>query len=60
MGLVIDRIVDIVEEDLGVELSSEREGIVGTAVIKGQATEILDVGHYLPMAFSDWFRPPRH
>jgi two-component system chemotaxis sensor kinase CheA len=56
MGLVIDRIVDIVEEDLGVELSSEREGIVGTAVIKGQATEILDVGHYLPMAFSDWFR----
>jgi len=24
-------------------------------VIKGQATEVIDVGHFLPMAFSDWF-----
>jgi two-component system chemotaxis sensor kinase CheA len=55
MGLVIDKIVDIVDEPLTVELASQREGIVGTAVIKGKATEILDVGHYLPMAFSDWF-----
>ncbi|MEM8877119.1 MAG: chemotaxis protein CheW [Pseudomonadota bacterium] len=55
MGLVIDRIVDIVEEELSVELASEREGVVGTSVIKGKATEVLDVAHYLPMAFSDWF-----
>ena len=55
MGLVIDRIVDIVEEELSVELASQREGVVGTSVIKGKATEVLDVGHYLPMAFSDWF-----
>jgi two-component system chemotaxis sensor kinase CheA len=24
-------------------------------VIKGQATEVIDVGHFLPMAFADWF-----
>ncbi|MEJ2379430.1 MAG: response regulator, partial [Pseudolabrys sp.] len=23
---------------------------------KGQATEIVDVGHFLPLAFEDWFR----
>jgi len=28
-----------------------------SAVIKGQATEVIDVGHFLPMAFADWFRP---
>ncbi|MFX5595203.1 hypothetical protein ABTD92_21350, partial [Acinetobacter baumannii] len=29
---------------------------LGSAVIKGQATEILDIGHYLPLAFEDWFK----
>jgi two-component system chemotaxis sensor kinase CheA len=24
-------------------------------VIKGLATEVIDVGHFLPMAFADWF-----
>ena len=33
----------------------ERHGILGSAVIKGQATEVIDVGHFLPMAFPDWF-----
>jgi two-component system chemotaxis sensor kinase CheA len=31
------------------------DGILGSAVIKGQATEVIDVGHFLPMAFADWF-----
>ena len=40
-------------------------GILGSAVIKGQATEVIDVGHFLPMAFDDWFtrkemKPSRH
>ena len=33
------------------------DGILGSAVIKGQATEVIDVGHFLPMAFADWFIP---
>jgi two-component system chemotaxis sensor kinase CheA len=55
MGLVVDEIVDIVEERLHIEVASGREGILGSAVIKGLATEVIDVGHFLPMAFSDWF-----
>ena len=31
-------------------------GVLGSAIIKGQATEIIDVGHFLPLAFEDWFR----
>ena len=30
--------------------------MLGSAVVKGQATEIIDVGHFLPLAFEDWFR----
>jgi two-component system, chemotaxis family, sensor kinase CheA len=55
MGLVVDEIIDIVEERLNIEVSGTSSGILGSAVIKGQATEVIDVGHFLPMAFADWF-----
>ena len=56
MGLVVDEIIDIVEERLDIEVSSDRPGVLGYAVIKGATTEIIDVGHFLPQAFEDWFR----
>jgi two-component system, chemotaxis family, sensor kinase CheA len=55
MGLLVDEIIDIVEERLNIEVTGTGEGILGSAVIKGQATEVIDVGHFLPMAFADWF-----
>jgi two-component system, chemotaxis family, sensor kinase CheA len=56
MGLVVDEIVDIVEDRLNIEVASERAGVLGYAIIKGNATEIVDIGHFLPQAFADWFR----
>ena len=55
MGLAVDEIVDIVEQRLDIEVSSERPGVLGYAVVKGSATEIVDVGHFLPQAHADWF-----
>jgi len=55
MGLVIDEVVDIVDDHLDIEISCESIGVLGSAVIRGAATEVLDVAHYLPMAFEDWF-----
>lgn len=60
MGLVVDEIVDIVEEQLKIEVSTQVPGVIGSAVVKDQATEILDVGHYLPKAFEDWFSRPEN
>jgi two-component system chemotaxis sensor kinase CheA len=56
MGLVVDEIIDIVEEKLDIQVGSDRVGALGSAVVRGQATEIIDVGHFLPLAYSDWFR----
>jgi two-component system, chemotaxis family, sensor kinase CheA len=56
MGLVVDEIVDIVEDRLDIQVGSDTMGILGSAVIKGQATEIIDIAHFLPLAFEDWFR----
>ena len=55
MGLVVDDIVDIVEGRLNVELTSDRQGFVGSAVVGGKATDIIDAGFYLTQAFRDWF-----
>jgi two-component system chemotaxis sensor kinase CheA len=56
MALVVDEIVDIVEEHLDIQVAANSQGVIGSAIIKGQATEIVDVGHLLPLAFADWFR----
>lgn len=55
MGLAVDEIVDIVEDRVSIELSTKKTGYVGSAVINQQATDIVDVSHYLTLAFSDWF-----
>lgn len=55
MGLAVDEIVDIVEEKLTVEIRTDQPGVLGSAVIKGKATEVVDVGHHLRQAFEDWF-----
>jgi two-component system, chemotaxis family, sensor kinase CheA len=56
MALVADEIVDIVEERLDIQVTSSAAGVLGSAIIKGQATEVIDVGHFVPLAFADWFR----
>ena len=56
MGLIVDEIVDIVEERLTVELSSDQKGRIGSALIAGHATDLIDAGYYLTQAFNDWFK----
>jgi two-component system chemotaxis sensor kinase CheA len=58
MGLVVDEIVDIVEEKLKVELSVDQPGLIGTAVVAGKATDMIDAGYYLTQAWGDWFGSP--
>ncbi|MGF1463587.1 MAG: chemotaxis protein CheW [Maricaulaceae bacterium] len=55
MGLAVDEIIDIVEEQVNVELESDTAGLLGTAVLKGRATEVVDVAHFLTQAFPEWF-----
>ncbi|MGE0036062.1 MAG: chemotaxis protein CheW [Xanthobacteraceae bacterium] len=54
MALLVDEIVDIVEARLEIEPAGARPGVIGTAVVKEQATEIIDLAHFLPMAYEDW------
>ena len=59
MGLVVDEIVDIVEERLDIEIAAERSDLIGSAVLRGRATDIINIAHFLPLAYDDWARGPR-
>ncbi len=56
MGLVVDEIVDVAEELLRVELGGGRPGLLGTAVVAGRATDVIDIAYWLQLAHEDWFR----
>jgi two-component system chemotaxis sensor kinase CheA len=47
-GIVVDEIIDIVEDRLDIDLAGSAPGLVGSAIVRGRATDIIDVAHYLP------------
>jgi two-component system chemotaxis sensor kinase CheA len=55
MGLMVDAIVDVVHDRLKLELGTNSPGLLGTAVIAGQACDVLDTGYWLTLAWRDWF-----
>jgi len=55
MGLLVDGIVDIVEETLRMEQVQGRAGYLGSAVVAGQATDIVDIAYWLAQADEGWF-----
>ncbi|HAJ47309.1 MAG TPA: hybrid sensor histidine kinase/response regulator, partial [Alphaproteobacteria bacterium] len=55
IGLAVDSIIDIVDETMSMELHASRPGLLGTAVIKERATDVIDISHYLGEAFQYWF-----
>ncbi len=46
-GLMVDEILDVVEDRLDIELLPTRPGRLGTAVIGGQATDVIDTAYWL-------------
>jgi two-component system chemotaxis sensor kinase CheA len=51
IGLRVERILDVVEEQVHTQLAGSRPGVQGTAVIKEQVTELIDLGAVVEMAF---------
>src|SRR5579862_1385305 len=43
VGLVVDRIVDIVDEKLVVQNPAQRSGVLGSSVVQKRVTDLLDV-----------------
>jgi two-component system chemotaxis sensor kinase CheA len=61
IGIVVDQILDIVQETISVREPSQRKGMLGSAVIGGKVTDIVDLQAILEVADDRWFgRPEAH
>jgi two-component system chemotaxis sensor kinase CheA len=55
VGLVVDRILDIVDEVIVTQQPSKRDGLLGSAVIQQRVTDLLDVRGLVRNANPDYF-----
>jgi two-component system, chemotaxis family, sensor kinase CheA len=55
VGVAVEEILDIVDATLKVELTSSDSGLLGTAVIREKATEVVDISYHVSEAFRSWF-----
>jgi two-component system, chemotaxis family, sensor kinase CheA len=56
IGVAVEEIIDIVETVYSVDLLSERPGILGSAIIAGKATDLIDISYHLSAAGAHWFK----
>lgn len=56
MGIIVNEIVDIIEEHIDVKLSSSQKGLLGSAIINGKATDVVDIAYFLNGVNSTWFK----
>jgi two-component system chemotaxis sensor kinase CheA len=54
VGVLVDEIVDILESDVSIEIDSTRSDIIGSAIIAGEPTEVLNVAWHLQRADVNW------
>lgn len=54
MGLMVDEIVDIVESAVDIETKGAVPGTIGSAIIDGKATDLLDASHYMRLVGQNW------
>lgn len=60
MGLVVERIVDIVEDSTEVRYPASRAGIVCSTVIQGKVTELVDIPVILQMSGIETLAEEQH
>ncbi|WPB85681.1 hybrid sensor histidine kinase/response regulator [Sediminicoccus rosea] len=58
MGLMVDEILDVVDVPLEMDAAGLRPGFLGSCVVDGKVTDLLDTGYWLKQGQSDWFEPP--
>ena len=55
VALAVDAIIDIVDEPMTVQMASAEDvGLIGSAMIRGRITDVLDIGHYLRRLDPAW------
>ena len=57
IGLVVDEILELIEEEISLDEVKDRPGVIGSSVIRGRATDLLDLPALLAHAGLPGFAP---
>lgn len=55
MGLMVNEIKDIIDEQLVIRMQSDRPGVLGTAIIGDNAIDVIDTQYYVTRSMPNWF-----
>jgi two-component system chemotaxis sensor kinase CheA len=55
LGLMVDAILDVVEERLEIKGGQDRPGFLGSAVVAGKVTDVIDTAWWLRQSGAGWF-----
>tara|TARA_R110002111_G_scaffold262289_1_gene337807 strand:+ start:90077 stop:92743 length:2667 start_codon:yes stop_codon:yes gene_type:complete len=55
MGLMVNEIKDIIDEQLVIRMQSDRPGVLGTAIIGKNAVDVIDTQYYVTRSMPNWF-----
>ncbi|MCA9014575.1 MAG: chemotaxis protein CheW, partial [Planctomycetaceae bacterium] len=55
MGLMVNEIKDIIDEQLVIRMQSDRPGVLGTAIIGKNAIDVIDTQYYVTRSTPNWF-----
>ena len=59
VGILVQEILDIVEEQITIRSRAGRPGILGSAVVGGQITDFIDLRYLIESNDADWFSSQR-
>ncbi len=51
MGMIVEQILDIVKAPYALKMKSKEPGLMGSMVLSGKTTDIVDVSHYVAEVF---------
>lgn len=54
MGIIVDTIVDIIEDEMNVQLGSTQNGKLGSFILNEQVVDIIDTEYYFNQAYPNW------
>ena len=55
LGVAVDEVVDIARDRVSIELRPGREGLLGSAIVIGKATDLIDIEYHVARNFSAAF-----
>jgi two-component system chemotaxis sensor kinase CheA len=55
LGIVVDEVVDIARDQVSIDLTARTEGLLGSAIVAGKATDLIDIEHHVARNFARWF-----